>query len=88
MTKETKELWDIFNYQFDKLSTLKFKIEMIEMEIGMDYEYGPEEILRNVKSEIQGYIDYTGYLPETEMNECEKKALEKIIRKLEKKCKH
>lgn len=88
MTKETKELWDIFNCQFDKLSTLKFKIEMIEMEIGMDYEYSPEEVLRNVKSEIQGYIDYTGYLPETEMNECEKKALEKIIQKLEKKCKH
>lgn len=88
MTKETKELWDIFNCQFDKLSTLKFKIEMIEKEIGMDYDYSPEEVLRNVKSEIQGYIDYTGYLPETEMNECEKKALEKIIQKLEKKCKH
>lgn len=88
MTKETKELWDIFNYQFDKLSTLKFKIEMIEVQLGMKYEYSPELILENVQSEIKGYIDYTGYIPETEMNECEKKALEKLIRKLEKKCNH
>ena len=88
MTKETKELWDIFNYQFDKLSTLKFKIEMIEGTLGMKYEYSSELILENVKSEIKGYVDYTGYLPETEMNNCEKKALEKLIRKLEKRCNH